>query len=475
MARVLVAHNYHLALDPHAVVDMRPYLPLGTVALATELRRAGHEVAVYDATFQRDPADFGLTLAGFSPDRVALVPDYHDVLQKMCLEAQRNAAITMIAAAARKGIAVLASGPDATDRPEVCLGAGAEVVVRGEPDAAVLAWASGSEIGPGEQRVPAPLVEPAPPRPDLDDLPPVDWDLIDTAPYAQAWRGAHGLWEVPVSAARGCPYRCNWCAKPIWGRTLSTRPAIDVVADARDLASRGADRIWFADDIFALNRRWLASFREAVTEVAGILPYRCQSRADLLLQPGYVEDLAATGCVEVWIGAESGAQHVLDAMTKDQSLDDIAEARGRLAANGIRAGFFLQLGYPGERWADVVATFDMVRRLRPDHIGVSVSYPLPGTPFHDRVAGQLSEHNWQGSMDNAVLFDGEYPQPFYSSARQVLRHEHALVQGVLAATRVARLRRRQHDLRRLAAAPAHAAQLPWHHLAVRWHARQGRS
>ena len=54
-----------------------------------------------------------------------------------------------------------------------------------------------------------------------DALPDAAWDLCDLAPYAQMWRQRHGVWEINVWTARGCPYRCNWCAKPVWGRSFS--------------------------------------------------------------------------------------------------------------------------------------------------------------------------------------------------------------------------------------------------------------
>jgi radical SAM superfamily enzyme YgiQ (UPF0313 family) len=178
---------------------------------------------------------------------------------------------------------------------------------------------------------------------------------------------------------------------------------------------------------------------------------------------GYVEDLAATGCAEVWMGAESGSQKVLDAMDKDVDVATIETAVHRLRERNIRVGLFLQLGYPDERREDVLATIAMVRRLAPDDIGISVSYPLPGTPFYDRVRAELGgRESWDAEMDNVVLFRGAYPQPFYDAARQAIRHEHAFWRGV----------RRPSDVRGAARAIAHAAVVPWYRAKMRWHARE---
>jgi anaerobic magnesium-protoporphyrin IX monomethyl ester cyclase len=116
----------------------------------------------------------------------------------------------------------------------------------------------------------------------------------------------------------------------------------------------------------------------------------------------------------VWVGAESGSQKVLDAMEKGTTVDQVREAATRLKAAGIKVAFFLQFGYPGETWEDIEATLQLVRDCYPDDIGISVSYPLPGTPFYERVETQITgARNWVTSDDMAMLYDGPYPTSFY--------------------------------------------------------------
>ena len=472
---ILVTHNYHLALDPYARAEQRPYPPLGTLGVASSLRAAGHDVAFWDATFHHDPADFRLGLAAHSPQRVAIVADYHAVPQKMCLGAQRDAAFTMIRLAREQGAEVLVSGPDATDRPQPYLEAGASVVIRGEPDQAVLDWAAGASLESltgGMTDPTEPLSDPAPPRKQLDQLPLPHWDWIDLPAYARIWRNRHGYWELPISTARGCPYRCNWCAKPIWGRSFQLRPVAAVVAEAREASTYGADQIWFTDDIFALRRDWLSAFREQVEAVGGIPPYRCLSRVDLVVRHQTVADLAASGCIEVWLGVESGSQKVLDAMDKDQTVQQIRDATHQLHSAGIRVGWFLQLGYPEETIDDVLQTLELVRSARPDQIGVSVAYPLPGTPFYERVQDRLIATNWETAMDCALLYEGRYDQPFYDAARGVLRHHHAAGRGMEAIRGL--LSGQSRAFRPIATLPSHVARLPLLHARMRWHARQER-
>jgi anaerobic magnesium-protoporphyrin IX monomethyl ester cyclase len=186
------------------------------------------------------------------------------------------------------------------------------------------------------------------------------------------------------------------------------------------------DHIWFADDIFGLRPQWVAAFGREVEARDARVPFMIQSRADLMTDEA-VAGLRQAGCVEVWMGAESGSQKILDAMEKGTKVEQIHAARERLRRAGIRACFFIQFGYPGETLDDILATIELVRTAMPDNIGVSVSYPLPGTRFHRMVQEQLGpKTNWSDSGDLAMMFQGTYGSPFY-------RHLHRLIHRELEA------------------------------------------
>jgi radical SAM superfamily enzyme YgiQ (UPF0313 family) len=111
-------------------------------------------------------------------------------------------------------------------------------------------------------------------------------------------------------------------------------------------------------------------------------------------------------------------------MSKGLSLATVHAARRHLAAAGIRACFFLQFGYPGEGWPEICETIDLVRQTRPDDIGVSVSYPLPGTLFYERVQRQLgAKRNWTDSDDLCTIHTAAYQDMFYHALRDALHAE----------------------------------------------------
>lgn len=431
MTDVLLATSYFLALDPKQVRKMKPYPPLATLYAAAGLRQAGHRVALYDAMLEPDESTFAAALAQHQPRYVVLYEDSFNFLTKMCLSRMRTAAQRMAEMATAAGATVVAAGPDATDHPEAFLEHGVAYVLAGEADHSVrelLAMLQRGVAVNGQlegvlhlhngQVVGGPPRQPER-RPDVFGH--AAWDLVDVAAYRQVWIEHHGHFSLNLVSTRGCPFHCNWCAKPIWGQRYAMRSP-QAVAEELALVKRELrpDHIWFADDIFGLRTDWVVDFAAAVQALDAALPFTIQSRVDLMTDAA-VAALAAAGCREVWLGAESGSQRILDAMDKGVAVAATLAARERLRQAGLQACFFLQFGYPGETWDDIMATVTMVREALPDQIGVSVSYPLPGTVFYERVAAQLgTKDHWSDSDDLAMLFSGTYQTAFYRQLHTVI-------------------------------------------------------
>jgi len=121
---------------------------------------------------------------------------------------------------------------------------------------------------------------------------------------------------------------------------------------------------------------------------------------------------------------ESGSQTILNAMDKGLKLQTVVAARERLKRAGIKACYFLQFGYPGESWEELQQTISFVLRTRPDDVGISFSYPLPGTVFYERVQAELGlKRNWIDSDDLSVMFKASHTTEFYHAVREALHAE----------------------------------------------------
>lgn len=435
--KILIGQAYHLRLDPKNWESLELYPPLGSLYAASVLRADGHEVVFSDSMIAEGPGVWAGAVAREIPGIALIYEDNFNYLTKMCLLNMREAAKDMIAAARAQGAVVVVAGSDASDAPETYLEFGADVVIIGEGEATleelVARLATGGldrlddiegivfSTPDGPHRTPKRRV-----IRNIDALPPPAWDLVDMDRYRRLRRERGKRFEMNVATSRGCPFHCNWCAKPIWGRIYHARSPEQIADDFATLKQlANPERIWIMDDIFAMKPGWARKFSDALDARDARIPFKCLSRADLLLRPGEIAALADAGCVELWLGAESGSQTILDAMEKGTDIAEIDDATRALRKHGIKVGYFLQYGYPGEGWPEIRQTFALLKRNLPDSLGISVSYPLPGTPFHERVLDKLgSKRNWTDSDDLDLMYRGPFNHRFY---RVLHRYTHILV------------------------------------------------
>jgi len=128
--------------------------------------------------------------------------------------------------------------------------------------------------------------------------------------------------------------------------------------------------------------------------------------------------------MRVWIGSESGSQRILTAMQRGVTVEQVRRAVGLCKANGIETGMFLMWGYDGEEIGDIEATIDHVKQCRPDIFFTTVSYPIKGTPYFERVASRLVNiRPWGETNDREFQIRGRHSRRFYKYADELLRSE----------------------------------------------------
>jgi glycosyltransferase involved in cell wall biosynthesis/radical SAM superfamily enzyme YgiQ (UPF0313 family) len=445
---VLFGQAYFLRFDPKLWAAQQPYAPLGALYAAACARDRGYRVALFDAMLAASEAEWAAALDRHRPRFAVIYEDSFNYLSKMCLLRMREAALAMIEAARVRGIPAIVGGSDATDHPAAYLDAGAVAVVAGEGEVTlveVLDSLTGKRAG-GLSSIPGVCVRDEQGHlrrsssrdviRDLDSLPFPAWDLVDVSRYQSIWHRRHGYFSMNIVTTRGCPYHCNWCAKPIYGQRYTARSPEHVVGEMAWLKRAFApDHLWIADDIFGLKPGWIETFARLVHERDAVIPFKCLLRADQVTAD-VARALASAKCQTVWIGAESGSQRILDAMEKGTRVEQIGRASRLLQDAGIEVGFFLQFGYPGETRVDIDRTLQMVRECRPDDIGVSVSYPLPGTTFYQRVRAQLGrKQNWVDSNDLAMMYRATYVPDFYRALHAFVHAEFRASRSLDALTR----------------------------------------
>jgi anaerobic magnesium-protoporphyrin IX monomethyl ester cyclase len=254
-----------------------------------------------------------------------------------------------------------------------------------------------------------PLIKP------LDQLPWPAREHRDLDAYFQAWRDRHGETALSMTTSRGCPYHCTWCSKQVYGDTFRRREPDAVIDELLALRARfSPDQIWFVDDMFTINKKWVHRFCTRMVERDAVTPFYLIGRPETL-DEDLVFALRRAGCYRMYISAESGAQHVLEAMKKESSVADIERGAGMLRRAGIELGVFVMLGYPGEEKADILSTRDMLRRLHPEVTLLSVAHPMKGTAFYDAVSNRIT-----GEAAGRLTFEMRHSPRLYEAAQKMI-------------------------------------------------------
>lgn len=436
MKKILFTHSYFLHFDQKQESIGRPYAPLGTIYAASLLRTHNYDVSLFDTMFVQSPDEIIFSLEEYKPDFLVIYDDGFNYLTKMCLTNMRAAAFRMMQLAKRYNCTIIVSSSDATDHFEKYLDAGADFILLGEGEISLLELIalhnkqerdfygiSGIVFRDENNTV---KTQQRSVLKDLDALPMPAWDLVDVERYKNTWLKNAGYFSINIATTRGCPFKCNWCAKPIYGNRYNSRSPLHVVTELKFLMDNyGFSHIWFCDDIFGLKPGWVNEFADLVNKEKLHFKFKIQSRADLLLQPEYAASLQRAGCDNAWMGAESGSQKILDAMDKGITVAQIYKAVQLLKQYKIKPSLFIQFGYLGETKEDITLTIKMINELLPHEIGISVSYPLPGTIFYEKVKAAMQEKsNWTDSNELALMFRNTYTPDFYKQLHKYVHHNY---------------------------------------------------
>lgn len=441
---LLLANPYLLAADPEEQRIMRPHPPLGLLYLSSHLKQRGIDVSVFDGTFQ--------TLAAFRSLVRQKRPPVVGIAVNMMT---KRSALQMIAASREAGARVIVGGPDPPYYADEYLDEGADVVVIGEGEQTLeevlrvvrqgrdsddLSAVAGVVFRRGGEtvRTPARAL-----LPDLDRQPWPDRAAIDLHQYLDAWKARHGFNTVSLITARGCPYTCTWCSRSVFGLSHRRRSPANVADEVEAIADRyDPDRLWYADDVFAIHRGWTLSYATELERRGLRLPFECISRAERI-DDAVADALETMGCWRVWIGSESGSQRVLDAMERRTIVERVRETADKLQRRGIEVGMFIMLGYDGERVSDLRATIEHLKKTSPDVYLTTVSYPIRGTAYYERVSKRLVARTpWRERTDRDLVVRGRPTRRYYDFARrwiagEVSRHAHWQQRRYGAAARAA--------------------------------------
>ncbi len=441
MSKIVFSHSYYYKLDLKQWKNKMPFPPLGTLYAASLMRNNGFDVTLFDTNLRDNASEIDLVLVKNKPNYLVIYDDGFNYLTKMCLTKMREACFEMIEIGKKHNCTIIVCSSDSTDHYNKYLDKGADFILQGEGEITLLELIKTLEkkeifesvsgiVFRQEQN--SKVNQKRAVLQNLDELPLPAWNLVDIESYRNIWKQSKQEFTLNIATTRGCPYKCNWCAKPIYGNRYNAHSPEYIVKEIQYLKENfGVSRFWMCDDIFGLKPNWVQEFNRELEKKQLKIKYFIQSRVDLLLKENTIDALAKSGLEEVWVGAESGSQKILDAMDKGSKVTEIAEATKLLKVKKIRVAFFLQFGYLTENQNDIQQTIQMVKELKPDNIGISVSYPLPGTKFYDKVKDDLKlKANWKDSDDFEMMFKGTFSSQYYRKLQRLVHKEFRKSQGI---------------------------------------------
>ena len=227
--------------------------------------------------------------------------------------------------------------------------------------------------------------------------------------YIAYWRKHWGDATTPLMSTRGCPFRCDFCHKSVFGDLFSARPIESVVEEMKEIAELGYDHVWMSDDLFTLNYRRTFQLAEAIEAARLPLTWECLSRVTHV-DRALFDQMHRAGCKRIFFGIESGDESVLKEMKKGITPDQARAAVEACVAAGIKAAGFFMVGYLGETTDSLIRSINFSSSLPLDYVSYTIAYPLPGTGFYERVKERRQRGEWHKVRHNRLLFNTDFSE-----------------------------------------------------------------
>ncbi|GBC68672.1 2-hydroxyethylphosphonate methyltransferase [archaeon HR01] len=245
----------------------------------------------------------------------------------------------------------------------------------------------------------------------LDLLGTPDRDSYDNDLYKQYYRKNFGYTMTSMVASRGCPFSCSFCWRPDYGRIYRVRSPENIVDEMEEIRYKYKyERIWFADELFIANKKHVIRLCEEIISRRLEVLWECLARADLI-DSEIARYMRRAGCHKIIFGLEAGDDRTLNLMNKRLTVQQSRRAVKTVVENGIKAGGFFILGYPGETNETMLKTIKLASSLPLDYFSMTIPYPLPGTRLYEQVRDRMISDEWEkpsSGYDHRLLFKHDF-------------------------------------------------------------------
>lgn len=195
--------------------------------------------------------------------------------------------------------------------------------------------------------------------------------------------------------SRGCPYKCIYCSKPVFGRSYRYRSVENVLEEIEYLVSIGVREIRFHDDTFTMMPGHTVKLCEELIKRKFDLIWSCTTRADKISKE-LLKMMKKAGCYHIAYGVESGSQEILDKAKRSMKVDQIEKAFKITREVGLEASAFIIIGLPGETKETLKETLSLIKKIKPDFFNASLCGIFPKTELYEiaKQEGVIKEIDW---------------------------------------------------------------------------------
>jgi anaerobic magnesium-protoporphyrin IX monomethyl ester cyclase len=245
----------------------------------------------------------------------------------------------------------------------------------------------------------------------INQLPIPDRSDFDHDNYKKFWLEKDGIAQASIMSTYGCPHKCDFCAKPVFGTNFRKRSIDSIIEEIHDIKSFGYESLWIADDCFTLDLNHVRALCERMIKDDLQMKWTCLSRTE----PIPLEDvklMQRSGCSKVFFGLESGSNEVLRLMNKHNTIEAAEKTLDLFTTSGIETAGFFMVGYPGETHETIETTFAWALKLPLKEISFTIPFPLPGTKLFEKVCGVKDNENWHYENENRIIYQSEFDEAY---------------------------------------------------------------
>jgi radical SAM superfamily enzyme YgiQ (UPF0313 family) len=234
-------------------------------------------------------------------------------------------------------------------------------------------------------------------------------DSLDSIPFP----ARHLASSEHFCTSRGCYLNCKYCCiKNFYNKSFRIRSVRNVIEELNIMEEMDYKKVFFIDDCFLWDKKWLNSFLEEIRKNKIDLKFRCITRPELL-DKGTIAKIEKSNFYMVGVGIQSLSNSYLKYLNTNLSIQKINKFISNTKKSSIkfRLYYIINSSYPTETEKDIWKNFNKLLKLIKDRknflLSPFIMTPLPGSDLREELKKRKIEFdiNWKNYTLNKCTFN----------------------------------------------------------------------